>query len=126
MSIGFLVDPDQAVVWRGPMATQALDQLLRQTRWRALDYLVIDMPPGTGDIAPRHGCGTAGGPRRPGRASPGRRRPRFGPGARGACRCRRPLLVRQVVFEIWIVGNFALKSFAFPATTTATWRATAL
>jgi ATP-binding protein involved in chromosome partitioning len=50
MSIGFLVDPDQAVVWRGPMATQALDQLLRQTRWDALDYLVIDMPPGTGDI----------------------------------------------------------------------------
>jgi ATP-binding protein involved in chromosome partitioning len=51
MSIGFLVDPDQAVVWRGPMATQALDQLLRQTRWRELDYLIIDMPPGTGDIA---------------------------------------------------------------------------
>jgi ATP-binding protein involved in chromosome partitioning len=50
MSIGFLVDPGQAVVWRGPMATQALDQLLRQTRWRELDYLVIDMPPGTGDI----------------------------------------------------------------------------
>ena len=50
MSIGFLVDADQAVVWRGPMATQALDQLLRQTRWSELDYLVIDMPPGTGDI----------------------------------------------------------------------------
>ena len=50
MSIGFLVDQDQAVVWRGPMATQALDQLLRQTRWKELDYLVIDMPPGTGDI----------------------------------------------------------------------------
>jgi len=50
MSIGFLVEPEQAVVWRGPMATQALDQLLRQTRWDALDYLVIDMPPGTGDI----------------------------------------------------------------------------
>jgi ATP-binding protein involved in chromosome partitioning len=51
MSIGFLVEPDQAVVWRGPMATQALDQLLRQTKWDALDYLLIDMPPGTGDIA---------------------------------------------------------------------------
>jgi ATP-binding protein involved in chromosome partitioning len=50
MSIGFLVDPEQAVVWRGPMATQALDQLLRQTNWRELDYLIIDMPPGTGDI----------------------------------------------------------------------------
>ena len=50
MSIGFLVDAEQAVVWRGPMATQALDQLLRQTRWRELDYLIIDMPPGTGDI----------------------------------------------------------------------------
>jgi len=50
MSIGFLVDPEQAVVWRGPMATQALDQLLRQTSWSELDYLIIDMPPGTGDI----------------------------------------------------------------------------
>ena len=51
ISIGFLVDTDQAMIWRGPMATQALDQLLRQTNWRDLDYLLIDMPPGTGDIA---------------------------------------------------------------------------
>ncbi len=50
MSIGFLVDPDEAMIWRGPMATQALEQLLRQTNWRELDYLIIDMPPGTGDI----------------------------------------------------------------------------
>ena len=50
MSIGFLVDSDQPMVWRGPMVTQALSQLLSQTRWGELDYLVIDMPPGTGDI----------------------------------------------------------------------------
>ncbi|MCA3132307.1 MAG: iron-sulfur cluster carrier protein ApbC [Betaproteobacteria bacterium] len=50
MSIGFLVDVEQPMVWRGPMATGALEQLLRDTRWRDLDYLVVDMPPGTGDI----------------------------------------------------------------------------
>jgi ATP-binding protein involved in chromosome partitioning len=50
MSIGFLVDQDEAMIWRGPMATQALEQLLRQTNWKDLDYLIVDMPPGTGDI----------------------------------------------------------------------------
>jgi ATP-binding protein involved in chromosome partitioning len=50
MSIGFLIDPDQPMVWRGPMVTQALEQLLTETRWREIDYLVVDMPPGTGDI----------------------------------------------------------------------------
>jgi len=49
-SIGFLIDADSPVAWRGPMATSALDQLLHQTRWRDLDYLIVDMPPGTGDI----------------------------------------------------------------------------
>ena len=50
MSIGFLIDLEQPMVWRGPMVTQALEQLLRDTRWSDLDYLIVDMPPGTGDI----------------------------------------------------------------------------
>lgn len=50
MSIGFLVDADQPMIWRGPMVTSALQQLLHQTTWQDLDYLIVDMPPGTGDI----------------------------------------------------------------------------
>ncbi|RKP44857.1 iron-sulfur cluster carrier protein ApbC [Trinickia fusca] len=49
-SIGFLVEQDNPMVWRGPMVTSALEQLLRQTNWGELDYLIVDMPPGTGDI----------------------------------------------------------------------------
>ena len=49
-SIGFMIDPDQPMVWRGPIVTQALQQLLEQTNWRDLDYLIVDMPPGTGDV----------------------------------------------------------------------------
>jgi ATP-binding protein involved in chromosome partitioning len=50
MSIGFLVDPDQPLIWRGPMVTGALIQLLRDVEWGELDYLVLDLPPGTGDV----------------------------------------------------------------------------
>src|SRR5947208_2033139 len=50
ISIGFLIDADTPMVWRGPMVTQALEQLLKDTRWRDVDYLVVDLPPGTGDI----------------------------------------------------------------------------
>jgi len=50
MSIGFLISQEQAVAWRGPMATSALLQLVNQTNWGELDYLIVDMPPGTGDI----------------------------------------------------------------------------
>ncbi len=49
-SIGFMIDPDQPMVWRGPIVTQALQQLLEQTNWKDLDYLIVDMPPGTGDV----------------------------------------------------------------------------
>jgi ATP-binding protein involved in chromosome partitioning len=50
MSIGFLIDVETPMVWRGPMVTQALEQLLNETNWRDIDYLVVDLPPGTGDI----------------------------------------------------------------------------
>lgn len=50
ISIGYLIDPDQPMIWRGPMVVNALQQLLTQTRWDSLDYLIIDLPPGTGDI----------------------------------------------------------------------------
>ena len=50
MSIGFLIDEEEPMIWRGPMVTQALEQMLNDTNWSALDYLVIDLPPGTGDI----------------------------------------------------------------------------
>lgn len=50
MSMGYLVDPDSPMIWRGPMITKALHQLLYQTAWNALDYLIVDLPPGTGDV----------------------------------------------------------------------------
>lgn len=50
MSIGFLIDEETPMIWRGPMVTQALEQMLTQTRWSELDYLIVDLPPGTGDI----------------------------------------------------------------------------
>ncbi|HEY9050986.1 MAG TPA: iron-sulfur cluster carrier protein ApbC, partial [Gammaproteobacteria bacterium] len=50
MSIGFMIDEETPMIWRGPMVTQALEQLLTDTNWTNLDYLVIDLPPGTGDI----------------------------------------------------------------------------
>src|SRR3546814_14560197 len=50
MSIGLLVGEDTPMIWRGPMVTQALQQLLGETQWQGLDYLIIDLPPGTGDI----------------------------------------------------------------------------
>ncbi|HET9122879.1 MAG TPA: iron-sulfur cluster carrier protein ApbC [Acidiferrobacteraceae bacterium] len=50
MSIGFLIDEETPMIWRGPMVTQALEQLLRDTQWTDLDYLIVDLPPGTGDI----------------------------------------------------------------------------
>ncbi len=50
MSIGFLIDVETPMVWRGPMVTQALEQLVNETKWRDVDYLIVDLPPGTGDI----------------------------------------------------------------------------
>ena len=50
MSIGFLIEEDTPMIWRGPMVTQALEQLLRDTNWSGIDYLIVDLPPGTGDI----------------------------------------------------------------------------
>jgi ATP-binding protein involved in chromosome partitioning len=50
MSIGFLIEEETPMIWRGPMVTQALEQLLKDTRWHEVDYLIIDLPPGTGDI----------------------------------------------------------------------------
>ncbi len=50
MSIGFLIDEETPMIWRGPMVTQALEQLFKDTKWKEVDYLVVDLPPGTGDV----------------------------------------------------------------------------
>ena len=50
MSMGFMLEDDQSVVWRGPMLMSALQQMLRQVQWGRLDYLIVDLPPGTGDV----------------------------------------------------------------------------
>ncbi len=50
MSIGFLINPDDPMIWRGPIVTSTLTQLLNETNWQNLDYLIIDLPPGTGDV----------------------------------------------------------------------------
>jgi ATP-binding protein involved in chromosome partitioning len=60
MSIGFFLDSEQAVVWRGPMLHRALEQFLTDVHWGELDYLVVDMPPGTGDVAAKTGMRVAG------------------------------------------------------------------
>jgi ATP-binding protein involved in chromosome partitioning len=52
LSIGFLIEPGQAVVWRGPMVSSALRQFVNDVDWGDLDYLILDLPPGTGDITP--------------------------------------------------------------------------
>ena len=80
MSIGFLIDPDQALIWRGPMATGALLQLLRDVDWGELDYLILDLPPGTGDIpltsGPERQGGRGGAGLHPAGRGAGRRHPR--------------------------------------------------
>src|SRR5690625_4025651 len=50
VSMGFLIDKDQAMIWRGPMVTSAIKQFMQEVEWGELDYLILDLPPGTGDI----------------------------------------------------------------------------